>query len=66
MICAKDKSYMKNLVNDGLELKVVGILRPNAEAAATSITGAVAYNSSLTEYMIENINNSRNCQAAAC
>ncbi len=37
----------------GLDLKVVGILRPNEDAAATSMTGAIAYTSALTKYVME-------------
>lgn len=54
----EDKSFMTKLVNDSLELKIVGILRPNPEASASSIQGAIGYTSSLTEYIINKINNS--------
>ena len=37
----------------GVELKVVGILRPNEDAASTSMTGAIAYTSGLTKYVME-------------
>lgn len=50
--------YMKKLVEDALELKVVGIVRPSEEAVATSISSAVGYTSDLTEYVINNINDS--------
>ncbi|WP_312373104.1 ABC transporter ATP-binding protein/permease [Lachnoclostridium sp.] len=53
-----DQSFMKKLVNDSLDLKIVGILRPNPEASAASIHGEVGYTSSLTEYIINKINNS--------
>ncbi|WP_331654692.1 ABC transporter permease [Anaerosporobacter sp.] len=53
-----NKSYMKELVNNGMELKVVGILRPNEDASAAAIGGTVAYTSALTEYIIEEINKS--------
>ena len=50
--------YMKKLIEDALELKVVGIVRPSEEAVATSISSAVGYTSALTEYVINNINDS--------
>ena len=50
--------YMKKLVEDALELKVVGIVRPSEEAVATSISSAVGYTSDLTEYVINSINDS--------
>ncbi len=37
----------------GVDLKVVGILRPNEDATATSMTGAIAYTTELTEYVME-------------
>ncbi len=45
-------SFMKNLISNGLELKVVGILRPSENAVSTSISGNIGYLSSLTEEMI--------------
>ena len=50
--------YMKKLLEDALELKVVGIVRPSEEAVATSISSAVGYTSDLTEYVINSINDS--------
>lgn len=50
--------YMKKLIEDALELKVVGIVRPSEEAVASSIGAAVGYTSDLTEYVINNINDS--------
>lgn len=50
--------YVKKLLDDALELKVVGIVRPSEEAVSASITGAIAYKSSLTEYVVKAINDS--------
>ncbi len=36
----------------GFDLKVVGILRPNEDAVATSMNGAIAYTGALTEYVM--------------
>ncbi|MCL2679279.1 MAG: ABC transporter ATP-binding protein/permease [Dehalococcoidia bacterium] len=47
--------FMKSVINEALELKIVGILRPSAEVTATSISGAVAYTSELTRYVIDQI-----------
>lgn len=58
-----DDTYMKQLVEDAPELKIVGIIRPNEEATATSIKGSVAYNSALTEYVINHINDSEIAKA---
>lgn len=53
-----DTSYMKEILADAPEMKIVGILRPNEEATATSISGAVGYSSALTEYVIQHVNES--------
>jgi putative ABC transport system permease protein len=51
-------TFMKPVVDNALELKVVGILRPNEEITAASISGSVAYTSALTEYVVGQINDS--------
>lgn len=59
----EDTDYMTNLVNDSLELKVVGIIRPNPDASATSISGAIGYTSALTNYVVNEINDSEIAKA---
>ncbi len=54
-----NEAYMKYIVDNGLTLTVVGILRPNEDAVATALTGAVAYRSDLTSYVINAIDNSQ-------
>jgi len=49
---SNDSQYMKNIVNQGLDIKVVGILRVKDSDTAS---GYVGYNSSLTEYVIDRI-----------
>lgn len=58
-----DDTYMKQLVEDAPELKIVGIIRPDEEATATSINGSIAYNSSLTDYVVNHINDSEIAKA---
>ncbi len=53
-----DNAYMKEILKDAPELKIVGILRPNEEATATSISGSVGYSSALTKYVIDHVNES--------
>ena len=50
---SESDTYLENLLGDALELKVVGIVRPKADAVATSITGTVGYTKELTEYIIK-------------
>ena len=46
---------IKSIVDKGIELKVVGILKAKDSASATSINGAIAYTSALTNKYIEKI-----------
>ncbi len=39
--------------NAGFDLKVVGILRPNENAVSTSLDGAIAYTTALTDYVMK-------------
>lgn len=53
----KDKtdnsSYMKKLVANGEDLKVVGIVQPDADAKATALQAGIAYPYALTEHVAE-------------
>lgn len=53
-----NEDYMKITAENGIELKVTGVVRPNEDAAATSIRGAIGYTSDLTRYIIEKTNES--------
>ena len=52
-----DSEYMKNLVDNSLEISVVGIIRLNEETVTTS-SGLIGYTSELMEYLINKINES--------
>lgn len=41
----------------GTELKIVGIIRPDEDAAATTLTGAIGYTSALTNYVLDTLEN---------
>ena len=47
------ETYLDKILQDAMELKVVGIVRPKPDAVATSITGTIGYTKELTEYIIE-------------
>lgn len=49
---------VKYLYDNGLKLKVSGIIKPNETAVSTVLTGSIGYTSKLTEYIIENTKNS--------
>ncbi len=43
---------LKYLYDNGIDLHVSGIIRPNEDAVATMLTGSIGYTSLLTEYVI--------------
>lgn len=51
-----NEDYMKITAENGIQLKVTGVIRPDEDAAATSIRGAVGYTSELTRYIIDQTN----------
>ena len=48
----------EQLIEDALELKVVGVIRPKADAANATLRAPLAYTSKLTDYVIEHTNDS--------
>lgn len=56
---SKDEEYMNKVIADGIELKVVGIIKPNEDAAAQSITGIMAYQSSLVSHIMKLTNEAK-------
>jgi len=48
---------LKFLYDNGLDLKISGIIRPKEDALATMLNGTLGYTSKLTEYVIENCKN---------
>ena len=54
----ENEDYMKITAENGIQLRVAGVVRPNEDAAATSIHGAIGYTSDLTRYIIEKTNES--------
>lgn len=59
----KDDKYMTNVVNNGTDIKVCGIIRPNDDAVSTSISSGIGYTAKLTEYIIEEVKNSEIAKA---
>lgn len=53
-----DEDSMELVIDHGYELKIVGIIKPNPDATVTSATGSFGYTSALTQYVIEQTNNS--------
>lgn len=51
-------TYMKKLVDNGLKLKVVGIIKPADGTTVISTTGGIGYKKSLMDYAIKGVSNS--------
>lgn len=52
---SESDAYMKPIIDDALDIKVVGIIRPNDEVSAASISSSVAYTTELKQYVIDQI-----------
>ena len=48
-----NEAYIKNLVKEGEDLKIVGIVQPSEDANGTLLSTGIAYPASLTEHIIE-------------
>ena len=48
-----DTDYMRNLVNNGEDVKSVGVVGPREDATATMLSSGINYPSTLTDYVIE-------------
>ncbi len=57
----QNESAMSLIMGDkdsGIELRVVGIIKPNPDALSTALSGTVGYTSALTDYVIDKTNQS--------
>ncbi|MCR5685921.1 MAG: ABC transporter permease [Lachnospiraceae bacterium] len=53
-----DEVYMINRLKEAPEIKVVGILRSESDAAMNNLSGMIGYRTDLMDYLIERINDS--------
>lgn len=53
---SKKSDTLRTVVDQGIDVRIVGIIRPNEEAVASSITGTLGYTSDLTTYVINETN----------
>lgn len=53
---SQDTAYMKSVLDNAINLKVVGIIRPKESNNIASVNGAIGYTKYLTNYMIEQNN----------
>ncbi len=54
-----DEAYMRQLVQDGETLTVVGVVQPAQDANAAMLSSGIAYPASLTEHVVEQAASSR-------
>lgn len=55
---SEDDFYMKQIIKDAEEIKLVGIIKQNDSSTATSKSGQIGYTSDLTKYVINKTNSS--------
>ena len=60
---SKDKAYMKSVVEDALEISIVGIIRPSENAAIANEIGTIGYRFELMEHLIGAVNDSEIAKA---
>ena len=56
---SEDKQYMQDMINQGMRLKIVGIVAPKEGAGATLLTPGVAYTPALTMRIIQDASESQ-------
>ena len=55
---SRTSDTLKTVVDQGISLKIVGILRPSENSVNGSRSGSVGYTSALTDYVIDQVNRS--------
>ena len=55
---SQDTEFMKKALEAAPEIKVVGVIRPNEDAAAASINGNIGYTHKLASYLVERVSKS--------
>ena len=55
---SNDTDYMKSVLENALEIKVVGIVQPSKDSNINSGTGAIFYTDDLTKYVVDEGNKS--------
>ena len=55
---SSSEDYVKQLIDNGIEVKVSGIIVAKDDAVATSITGVVGYTKNLVDYIVSENNKS--------
>ncbi len=53
---SNNDAYMKVILQNAEDIKIVGIVKPNEDAVSTSISGAIGYTYALTEHVVNKVN----------
>lgn len=53
---SENDAYMKVVLQNAEDLKIVGIVKPSDDAVSTSISGSIGYTYALTEHVINEVN----------
>lgn len=59
----EDESFMKNVVDNGTDIRIAGIIRPKEDAVNTAVKNGVGYTKELMEYLIDGVNASEAAKA---
>lgn len=60
---SNDDTFMKTVIDKGTPIKVVGIVKPSEDAVSKPINGTIGYLKSLTDYYIDQTNQSEIVQS---
>ena len=55
---SEDSDYLKKLISEATDIKVVGILRPSEESVAAASFGSIGYTAELMTHLINQVNES--------
>ncbi len=55
---SENKALLNAVINKGLNLNIVGIVKPNEDATAAFLSGSLCYTNALTQYYIDALKNS--------
>lgn len=53
---SENQALLNSVINKGLELHIVGIVKPSADATAPFLSGSLCYTQGLTQYYLKSLN----------
>ena len=59
----EDETYMKNVVDNGTQIQICGIIRQKEDAVNTAIRSGVGYTKELMQYLMQGVNDSEVAKA---